>query len=242
VTHLVALSLSRMASDTVAALAPTLKVGDGAGDASEAQVKALIADFLDDAWARDGLRSGMIAERLSIIDTATCLETGKLTAAAVAKVISNRTTMTAREIMPGEAYFDALPMLYTIDPLIEAATTSQRLAQFQAKLPPPQLPAPSIMGAFMPKLDGAAITHYTAIGRLRLAATALAARMWMVEHEGRAPATLNELVPKYIAAIPFDPLATSDGVTLKYKLSPQPTIAGTKVRPQDRMEIRLAAK
>ena len=60
VTHLVALGISRIASDTAAEIVADgtrgLKIGTAAGDASEAQVPALIADFLDDAWARRGLR------------------------------------------------------------------------------------------------------------------------------------------------------------------------------------------
>jgi hypothetical protein len=74
VSHLVALGASRMAGDTAAEIVPTLKIGDAPGEASEAQIRALISDFLDDAWAREGLRSAMMAERLSIVDAATCLE------------------------------------------------------------------------------------------------------------------------------------------------------------------------
>ena len=66
--------------------------------------------------------------------------------------------------------------------------------------------------------------------------------MWMIEHGGKPPATLDDLVPKYMTAIPLDPLAKGDGGKFSYKLAPQPAIAGTIVRAQDRMEVRLAGK
>jgi len=54
--------------------------------------------------------------------------------------------------------------------------------------------------------------------------------------------TLNDLVPGYIAAIPLDPLAPTDGGTLTCKLTPQPKIVGATVRPQDHMELWLTEK
>jgi hypothetical protein len=160
----------------------------------------------------------------------------------MAQVMSGKSAPPFTEITPGEAYSDAMPMMKMIDPMIEAARTSQRLGQFQAKLPLPQSPPSSVMSAMMPSLDRAVAKHYTAVGRLRLAATALAARLWMVEHDGQPPGTLTELVPRYIAAIPLDPLAPTDGGALMCKLTPQPRIVGTTVRPQDRMEVLLTAK
>ena len=97
VTHLVALGISHIGTQTAGLIVPTLKIGDSAGAASEAQVKALIADLLDETWAREGLRSALLAERLSLIDTATCLETGKVTAAEMAKLISARQTFPSGE-------------------------------------------------------------------------------------------------------------------------------------------------
>ena len=41
----------------------------------------------------------------------------------------------------------------------------------------------------------------------RLAAAALAVRWYAVEHDGRLPASLEELVPRYLPAVPLDPMA-----------------------------------
>jgi hypothetical protein len=225
---------------------PTLKIGERSGDppggASVAQVKALMADFLDETWARDGLRAALEAERLGIIDMAQTLEAGKITAKEVAKVVSWNPTVPTAEITPGEAYLDAVPMMKLVDPMIEAARTSQRLAQFQATVPASQGPPQSVMAAIMPSLNRSGVTHYTAIARLRLAATALGARLWMAQHNGQPPAALSDLVPTCIAAIPLDPLAANDGATLTYTLAPQPMIVGTNTAPKDRMEVRLTEK
>ena len=133
-------------------------------------------------------------------------------------------------------------MLKMMDPMIDAARTSQRLGQFQAKLPPTQPPPPSVMAAIMPTLDRLAVTHFTAISRMRMTATALAARMWVVQHSTQPPTALSNLVPTYIAAIPSDPLAATDDAPFTYKLVPQPTIVGATARAQDHMEIRLTGK
>ena len=184
----------------------------------------------------------MLAERLGIMDTATCLATKKVTAAEMATLISSKSSLPTAQPTPGEAYFDALPMMKMLDPMIAAARTSQRLGEYQSKQLPPPAPPPSILGAMMPSLDRVAVTHYTGISRLRQAATALAARLWMAEHGGQPPAGLSDLVPGYLAAVPLDPLAPTDGATLTYKLAPQPTIVGVNARPQDRMQMRLTGK
>jgi hypothetical protein len=55
-----------------------------------------------------------------------------------------------------------------------------------------------------------------------LAATGLALRIYRAEH-GRFPATLQELVPEYLPAVPRDALA-EDGRALTYLLEADPRI------------------
>jgi hypothetical protein len=49
----------------------------------------------------------------------------------------------------------------------------------------------------------------------RAAAVALALRLYAAEHGGETPATLGELVPRYLKAVPADPFA-ADGRPLRY--------------------------
>jgi hypothetical protein len=56
--------------------------------------------------------------------------------------------------------------------------------------------------------------HYVCMGRRRVAQLALAVKLYHAER-GEWPATLAAIVPRYLAAIPLDPLATG-GETLAY--------------------------
>ncbi len=58
------------------------------------------------------------------------------------------------------------------------------------------------------------------LARLRCARTATAIERWRLAHGGTLPASLNDLVPGYLAAVPEDP---TDGKPLRYRpLSPAP--------------------
>ena len=52
------------------------------------------------------------------------------------------------------------------------------------------------------------------VATLRCAQTAMALERWRLAHGGALPASLNELVPQYLAAVPEDPM---DGKPLKYR-------------------------
>jgi hypothetical protein len=67
----------------------------------------------------------------------------------------------------------------------------------------------------MPSVERALHTQYRARVDRRLAATALALRLYAVEHDGRFPDALVHLVPEYLPALPLDAMATSP-VPLKY--------------------------
>jgi len=57
-------------------------------------------------------------------------------------------------------------------------------------------------------------THFQALTRARLAATAVAIKLYDHDH-GQRPDTLEQLVPDYLAAVPLDPMA-NDGSTIRY--------------------------
>ncbi len=56
--------------------------------------------------------------------------------------------------------------------------------------------------------------HYQVIAQRRMAAIALAIRLYEIDH-GRRPAELAELVPDYLDEVPTDPMAP-DGATFRY--------------------------
>jgi len=62
--------------------------------------------------------------------------------------------------------------------------------------------------------DRAALVHFRAIAYRRMAAGALAMRLYEIEH-GRRPEALNDLVPAYLPAVPADPFS-ADGAPIRY--------------------------
>jgi len=52
--------------------------------------------------------------------------------------------------------------------------------------------------------------HFRILTDRRLAATALAIRLFVIDHIGAFPRSLNELVPSYLPAVPMDPMAVGN--------------------------------
>ena len=81
-------------------------------------------------------------------------------------------------------------------------------------------------------MDRAFAVHFQGLAERRVAALWLAIRLYDVDHAGRFPATLDELVPEYIPAVPADPFA-SDGRQLGYIASPSPLIYSVAMNGKD---------
>ncbi|MBN1511899.1 MAG: hypothetical protein JXB13_07780 [Phycisphaerae bacterium] len=65
-------------------------------------------------------------------------------------------------------------------------------------------------------------THYTYFARRRIAAVAVAIRLFELDH-GRRPDSLDELVPRYLPAVPLDPFAP-DGAAIRYRPDATPAL------------------
>jgi hypothetical protein len=61
----------------------------------------------------------------------------------------------------------------------------------------------------LPDYDSTMRRSFRTLANRRMAATALAIRLYEVDH-GRRPASLNDLVPEYLPAVPRDPFAAED--------------------------------
>ena len=77
-----------------------------------------------------------------------------------------------------------------------------------------------LLGVLLPEMDEAMEDHYRALADRRTAAAALAARAFAVNHAGKYPESLGELVPGYLTAVPADP--TSSGRAIAYRNSDRP--------------------
>ncbi len=209
---------------SVEAVASKLKVSDSADQASSAQVrpasreqvKKLIHALLDDeAWDR-GWTNAMNGERASLLDTARALPSGNL-----AGVIGGPGPISARALdlaIGPTVRLDAAAGLESITRLRDAALLDcyPAAARVVATVsdPPPFMEddmtldqaAHMLSRMMMPSLGSTVSRHFRLRAERRMAATALAIRLYELEH-GKRPATLDELVPELLPAVPVDPFA-----------------------------------
>jgi hypothetical protein len=75
----------------------------------------------------------------------------------------------------------------------------------------------------MPSLDRAVETQFRDLTERRVAALYLAIRLYELDHDGKLPSRLNDLVPNYLPAVPGDPFA-GDGRIFGYRTAPVPMI------------------
>jgi hypothetical protein len=75
----------------------------------------------------------------------------------------------------------------------------------------------ALVGSLMPSYDRVLETGFRNRTDRRMAAVSLAANLFRRD-TGRWPATLEELVPRYLPAVPIDPMA-NEGVPLRYVLA-----------------------
>ncbi|MCC7291257.1 MAG: hypothetical protein IT449_04240 [Phycisphaerales bacterium] len=246
IQDLVALACMGTMCRSIEAVAPTLRIGDSATassnplkPATRAQVQALIAALLDEAPLRKGWWNAITVERASMADMMTLFAKGRLNAFAVTGasgfgVISARVTSV---FMGPVLTSDAVFAVEFLTQLREAGGKSTyAFAQSALPVAPPTWNSSGSGDAFsrlagmarqmssivMPSLDRAMVLNYRALADRRMAATALAIRLYELDH-GRRPDRLDELVPAYLPAVPYDPFAQPVG-PIRYDPTASPPI------------------
>jgi hypothetical protein len=223
VSHLVALAQMGMVSDAVQRMAPDLKIGTSAGDASPEQVKLLIAALLNDELPGNGRRRGLRGERMIELDIARCIASGQLDFTSIGTGgRANPAAATVGIALKPLALDDGLIMIRQTSKLIAAADASPDWPTFLAHgpldLPPEIMQAKfrhALINMVMPAFGRAIETDFRSTANRRLAALALAIRWYAVDHGGKLPEKLNDLVPHYLpAGVPLDALAA--GQPLRY--------------------------
>lgn len=209
VAYLVAFGISSLACDVAVQIAPELKVGSGSGAASPQQVRDVLEDLLDERSLREAFQRGFAGERVSQLDSARPLLGGRFGGNNPAGPKGGLKLYLLRPVFMND-----------IRVSMEHTTT---LRQKSAELPDwpafaqavPALPAVVerqprrhiLSSILLPSLYRGPLAQYRAIAARRLAATALAVRFYAIDHDGRLPAKLQDLVPSYLPAVPHDPLA-----------------------------------
>jgi hypothetical protein len=171
-------------------------------------MRRLISDLLDDARPRDGYRRAFTGERMMSLQ----MVLGILNGAAMSAGPGQASTAWHPITRAGTR-----PMLYHNANLIVDYETAMLPLADEPDWPAAKDKLPPHIGGFFPltflaqiltpSLDRAVQTHFRVLVERHMAAAALAVRWYAVEHDGTLPATLDELVPKYLPAVPSDTLA-----------------------------------
>ena len=229
-TAYVATAIDALGSSMVEDLAPQLQIGPKEGDASattpasRAQVEELIALLLDESAIDTWFRDGLCGERMVNLDILNAFGTPG------GGLVTGKATFGGPLVWLLKPSFqlDTVFMIEQTDGMI-AAMFQPNYAAAEAAMPEyPSLGEGSRQYAHV--LSSTVYSSWTSTPRLRFrtllsrrfAATALALRLYEVEH-GRRPATLDELVPEYLPAVPIDPFA-ADGRTIGYLPNADPPV------------------
>ena len=217
ITHLVRIGVEALAADTVGEIARDLEIAGGPGGAapipatgvslpaSREQVRGLIALLLDDRSRRSSFMASLEGERAAQVD--------------VGVSVATRTYLVRPAIQ-----MDTVTLAKEGEQLLAAAaapdwTVGQKLMPPVPVVNGPRTTAHVVSQMIRPALGRAVSTSYRGAAQSRLAATALAIRMYQRDHSGQRPPTLAALVPDYLPAVPLDPMATS-GATIGYIADP----------------------
>jgi hypothetical protein len=227
--NLYAVSMEVAAFRSIEAVVPNLQVGAAPHDAPPSarpatieQVRALILSLTDEEELNRRWTRAAYGERLIQIDGTERMCTGRLT------LLGTGTTSTwfdkAMQAVLSPAWrLDGIRMMRITTIAVEAglleswplagALLSDALESRQPDRGRALASLPS--NVLLPALERAVALQHRRRAEGRMAATALALRLYEVRHGGRLD-TLDALVPTYLPAVPRDPFDPTDG-PIRYK-------------------------
>jgi hypothetical protein len=222
VGHLIGIGLQAMAAEVVEWVAPDLKLDPGGGGGvTPAEVRAVIDELLDDGPLRAGMIDALRGERKDQWIIVDAMVSGKPITTGSKPIAALKRGALVRPFF----HADGELMLRLMTGLIRQFEATGDWPGFQSggeyRSMYAEIQAGSVRHVMArmltPTLDKAVQAHYRCVADRRLAAVALAAGWYAAEHGGRLAATLGELVPKYLPAIPMDPMSAGGAVPLRYR-------------------------
>jgi hypothetical protein len=227
ISEFVSIAIYALADTVVEQIAPNLLVDIGSPEptgasvapARQEQLRALITTLLDDEPLREAWRFGMYGERLMCLDSTNLVASGQV----------NMGALTGGPWLPRPLTVALGPMFICDGVFMMEYETAFAEAGSAASFPDARARMPrypsfdsgikrnmhSLSHRLLPTLDRALELHFQSIAKRHMAATALAIRLYELEH-GRQPESLDQLVPHYVTGLPSDPFA-SDGQPLGYR-------------------------
>ncbi len=207
--HLVAGGIWSLTARTVEQIAPTLTVGGPRG-ADRAAVGRLVTQLLDGRAAAAGDCFAWRTERILIVRVSreAASPTGVFQAIATHDFRTAGTTYLLAPIV----LTDARHLSDEMQQVIRAGQAAD-LPTAAALMPTTMRATIDANPAWHPVADGWIPTLVTiarpfeTLTRRRLSAVAIALRLYQLEHGGRLPVALADLVPGELAAVPVDPMS-----------------------------------
>jgi len=216
--HLVAVGIDTMTSETVWQIAPDLRVG--ATGADSAAVTDLIHRLEEESALRDGRRLCWRSDRICALDTYQSIMDGTLASGQSNAPSDSSRLLTVGYLVKPLILDDDRLMLIHLQGIEQAADAPDWPAA--EGLMPTDLPHAIqanpklhlLSSLLLPGFERCMHMDYRAGAERRLAAGALAMRLYAIDHDGRLPGRLEDLVPTYLPAVPIDPLS---GRSILYK-------------------------
>ncbi|MCH7596425.1 MAG: hypothetical protein IID35_07685 [Planctomycetes bacterium] len=239
ISHLVAIAIDALAVNAIESIAPQLTVESPENSparsitpAKREQLLALIEDLVDDTAYASAGRLTTMGERMLQLNIFQTVWSGQASFGAMVFFGG----VTPPSLLERVAKYPLGPLLqadalYAMKLLTPSADAIGRTdwAQLQASLPDDATPDSWIDAVvhplsriIIPSLGRVFLLHFRSLAGRKMAATALAIRLYEVDH-GQRPKTLTQLVPDYLRELPVDPFA-SDGRALAYLPEAHPPI------------------
>ena len=203
VSHLVAVACDSLVSEATLEIAPTLTIGEGEPGATPEQVRALMADLLEDRGRRADFKRALLEDKLAVLDS---MDAGSRNNSygGLIGFFWRYNAVHAAELMDASVAAAAKPDWPAAQAALKPWVVTGRSPRFR------------MLGDMLfPSVRLSIKSSYRAAATRRVAATMLAIRLYQRDHDGRRPAALADLVPGYLPALPGDPFA-ADGRTFGY--------------------------
>lgn len=216
VPFLVALGIDALANNRLMQMLPDMRIGQTADPSrrpvAPAEAAALTRDLLNDQPLREWFHAMAGAERVIFLDTAQSLIDGRLdlrnnpvvrmglARAALRPQFLRECTRVVMKMNQASNAFAASPDYQAY----RRRVSNSEVEQMEKSL--------ILLRGFAVGINRWATTGYSVMTERHLVAAAVAVRWYACEHDGRLPATLEELVPRYLPAVPIDPMAANGGV------------------------------